>query len=161
VVKTPPARILVGVHDPEDPASSFEDRDPESVVITLLDPLDIDSIQASLQAGATGSIDLNASADDVFLTLHAAMSQHTVLPTLLARRMVRDTSIVLRPGGVGDDEVSWLRALASGETVAALGRRLGYSEREMYRRLRRLYSRMGARGRTEALLRAAKWGLLD
>jgi DNA-binding NarL/FixJ family response regulator len=89
------------------------------------------------------------------------MSQHTVLPTLLARSMVRDNSMVLRLGGVGDNEVSWLRALASGETVAALGRRLGYSEREMYRRLHRLYTQIGARGRTDALLRAAKSGLLD
>jgi DNA-binding CsgD family transcriptional regulator len=59
------------------------------------------------------------------------------------------------------EEVTWLRSLAAGETVAELSLRLGYSERELYRRLRRLYSKMGASGRTDALLRAVRWGLLE
>lgn len=31
----------------------------------------------------------------------------------------------------------------------------------MYRRLHRVYARIGATGRTDALLRVARWGLLD
>ncbi len=59
---------------------------------------------------------------------------------------------------IGDVELAWLRFLASEETVADLAKRIGYSEREMYRRLRRLYSRVGASGRMGALLRVAPLG---
>jgi DNA-binding CsgD family transcriptional regulator len=59
------------------------------------------------------------------------------------------------------EELTWLRSLAAGETVTELSLSLGYSERELYRRLRRLYTRMGASGRTDALLRAVRWGLLE
>jgi DNA-binding NarL/FixJ family response regulator len=75
--------------------------------------------------------------------------------------MARENGRKTQPVDIGEDGISWLQALASGETVAELSLRLGYSEREMYRRLRRLYSRIGATGRTDALLRASRWGLLD
>ncbi len=42
-----------------------------------------------------------------------------------------------------------------GGTVADLAKRIGYSEREAYRRLRHLYSRIRASSRTDALLRVA------
>lgn len=58
-------------------------------------------------------------------------------------------------------ERAWLRELAQGSTVTALARTAGYSEREMYRLLAKLYTRLAATGRTEALLAAERWGLLD
>ncbi|HEX8630188.1 MAG TPA: hypothetical protein VF755_18680, partial [Catenuloplanes sp.] len=57
-------------------------------------------------------------------------------------------------------EVSWLRALVDGVTVASLARAVGYSQREMYRVLASLYARLGADNRTGALLHADRWGLL-
>jgi len=44
--------------------------------------------------------------------------------------------------------------------VTSLARSSGYSEREMYRLLSALYARLGVTTRTEALLRADRWGLL-
>ena len=45
--------------------------------------------------------------------------------------------------------------------ATSLARTAGYSQREMYRVLAALYSRLGASTRTEALLRADRWGLLN
>jgi DNA-binding NarL/FixJ family response regulator len=67
----------------------------------------------------------------------------------------------LPPPSLTDVEQAWLRRLAAGGTVAGLARGCGYSEREMYRRLSDMYSRLGARTRTEALLLAERFGLLD
>jgi DNA-binding NarL/FixJ family response regulator len=61
---------------------------------------------------------------------------------------------------LADHEISWLRELAGGLTVAQLAERSGYSERAMFRLLRRVYVRMQVRNRTEALLRAREQGLL-
>jgi DNA-binding NarL/FixJ family response regulator len=157
------AAVLVAVHDVSglDVVVELKAEAPGSVVVTLVDEVNVDAVQASLSAGATGSIALSAGAEEVVLVLNAAMSDNVVLPTVVARMLARENGRSARPSGIGDDEMSWLRALAMGETVAELSARLGYSEREMYRRLHRLYSRIGASGRTDALLRAARWGLFD
>jgi DNA-binding NarL/FixJ family response regulator len=157
------AAVLVAVHDVSglDVVVELKAEAPGSVVVTLVDEVNVDAVQASLSAGATGSIALSAGAEEVVLVLNAAMSDNVVLPTVVARMLARENGRSARPSGIGDDEMSWLRALAIGETVAELSARLGYSEREMYRRLHRLYSRIGASGRTDALLRAARWGLFD
>jgi DNA-binding NarL/FixJ family response regulator len=46
-------------------------------------------------------------------------------------------------------------------TIQELARQVGFSERETYRRLRQIYSAMGVRGRTEALILASASGLLE
>ena len=157
------AAVLVAVHKVSDLDVVVElmAEAPESVLVTLVDEVSLDVVQASLSAGATGSVALNAGAEEVVLILNAAMSDNIVIPAPVARSMARENGRKTQPMDLGEDAISWLQALASGETVAELSLRLGYSEREMYRRLRRLYSRIGATGRTDALLRAARWGLLD
>lgn len=157
------AAVLVAVHEVSDLDVVVElmAEAPGSVVVTLVDEVSLDVVQASLSAGATGSVALNAGAEEVVLILNAAMSDNIVIPAPVARSMARENDRKTQPMGIGEDEISWLQAMASGETVAELSLRLGYSEREMYRRLRRLYSRIGATGRTDALLRATRWGLLD
>jgi DNA-binding NarL/FixJ family response regulator len=76
-----------------------------------------------------------------------------------------DLLALSRESGVGEAELptaqlEWLRALAQGITVAQLAERHGYSERAMFRHLRDLYARMGAKGRTEALMLANRRGWL-
>ena len=61
---------------------------------------------------------------------------------------------------VSTDEADWLRAMAAGATVAEIAVDVGYSERAMFRNLKALYTRIGARNRTEALLWASRHGLL-
>jgi DNA-binding NarL/FixJ family response regulator len=51
-------------------------------------------------------------------------------------------------------EIGWLRDLANGVSVGRIAEGAGYSERMMFRLLRDLYARLGARNRTEALMLA-------
>ncbi len=57
--------------------------------------------------------------------------------------------------------MDWISALADGQTVSRLAESAGYSERAMHRHLKEVYGRLGARNRTEALVRTAQAGLLD
>lgn len=54
--------------------------------------------------------------------------------------------------GLSETELGWLMELAAGRNVSALAYSEGWSEPEMYRRLKSLYNKIGARSRTEALL---------
>ncbi|MEU4742385.1 LuxR C-terminal-related transcriptional regulator, partial [Actinosynnema sp. NPDC023658] len=58
------------------------------------------------------------------------------------------------------DELTWLRRLATGGTVAQVAAHAGYSERAMYRMLNGLYRRMGVGSRLEAIIRARESGWL-
>lgn len=58
---------------------------------------------------------------------------------------------------LSDTDRLLLAALVEGRTVTWLAARLACSERTVYRRLRALYRRLGARHRAEALVRAARW----
>lgn len=84
---------------------------------------------------------------------------------LLPAAMVRDVAArkVRRsiPHELTRSQQSWLRRLASGVTIHELAGQVGFSEREIYRRLRQIYAAMGVGGRTEALILASASGLLD
>lgn len=154
--------MLVTVDDESDlnVVVDLKSEAPESVVVTLIDEVNVSAIQASLSAGAAGSIPRDARAADVVLAFNAAMSDNVLIPAPVARALAARGETDPPPQGIGDEEVSWLRSLSQGLTVSRLAEAVGYSEREMYRRLRRLYSRLGADGRTEALLMAARFGWL-
>lgn len=155
--------VLVGIHEASDLdiVVDLKSEEPGSVVVTLVDEVDVPAIQASLSAGAAGSLSLNAPAAEVLLILNAAMSNNVVIPSQIAKTLARTKAKSLPPSMVEPHELEWLRLMAEGETVAELCVRVGYSEREMYRRLRRVYSRMGATGRTDALLKGARFGWFD
>lgn len=155
--------VLVGVEQAADleVVVELKAEEPESVVITLIDVVDPDVVRASLRAGATGSIPRRAEAAEVALAFNAAMTDNVVIPTPVARAIASKASPMPAQTGGDGVEVSWLRYLAEGGTVVGLGEMVGYSEREVYRRLNRLYSRLNVPDRTSALVKAARLGWLD
>jgi DNA-binding NarL/FixJ family response regulator len=114
---------------------------------------------AALQVGATGVVAMDAEFDQVVAVVRAAASGLTLLPRRVAKALCRTQA-----GPVPQllpRERTWLRHLADSGTVGGLAGEFGYSEREMYRLLGALYSRLGASNRTEALLLAERSGLLQ
>ena len=120
------------------------------------------SVQAyadALRAGATGAFSADAELDGVLRVVRSAAAGQTLLPLRVARALSRRRAG--SPPELQRHERQYLRRLADGGTVAGLARSAGYSEREMYRLLSAVYARLGATNRTEALLLAERWGLLD
>ena len=134
---------------------------PQVQIITVLDPITTEAALTSLRVGATGAIGLYEPPDDVVLAIEAAERGRVMLPSCVAGPLVEKLSTDFEVNQLDEHDVSCLRALANGEKVAQIARCFGYSEREMYRQLRRLYSRMAGRDRTEALLVAARSGVID
>jgi DNA-binding NarL/FixJ family response regulator len=154
--------VIVGIGDRADldVVVRLREEDSNSVVITLLDELSVESAGASLRVGASSFVTLDSPANEVVLALEGALADRTVIPVAVARSLARSNT---RRGDfqIPEEDLDVLKSLASGETVRGLGARLGYSEREMYRRLRRIYGRLGVSDRTDALLMLARLGLLD
>lgn len=112
-----------------------------------------------LLATCTAVLPVSASEEDLAVAVAGAWRELTCLPTAAARTLTGEGSATA-PVRLTPREVAWLRSLADGTTVAGLARSAGYSPREMYRLLAALYTRLGTTNRTEALLRADRYGLL-
>ncbi|WP_220504417.1 response regulator transcription factor [Microbispora sp. H13382] len=89
------------------------------------------------------------------------MDGQAVLPAAVSAALARGSianntaSLSLTP-----EQLSWLRQLAAGATVAQLAEQAGYSERAMFRLLQSLYKELGVRTRIEAIIRAQEQGWL-
>ena len=130
-----------------------------SVLALLRDPTAEMYIRA-LQAGAAGAAPWTASPEAIIAVVEAARHQHVLLPQEVVQEITASALLSAELRAIGPSDVEWLQMMAQGKTVAELARAVGYSEREMFRLLRQLYDRMGVRNRTEALLKAARCGLL-
>lgn len=132
---------------------------PDCGVVALIPDLDPELELAALAAGASAveSWAVEEEALNVLVDLVAA--RRSVLPSDVADRALQ---IGLDPTTeMSTQEIGWLSRLATGATIAALAAENDYSEREMYRRLAKLYSRLGARNRLHALLLAVRQGLVS
>jgi len=154
--------FVVIVAAEEVPALNTVLGDAEARDVPLVHVVDDATPEASAEAlrlGATGVIALDAELNQVIGVVRAAAEGQTLLPRQVARSLCRSQA-----GPVPQllaKERDWLRHLADCGTVAGLARTVGYSEREMYRLLGGVYARLGAGNRTEALLLAERWGLLE
>jgi DNA-binding NarL/FixJ family response regulator len=133
-------------------------RGADTVAVALLGEESSAAYREVLETGVESAVARDASLDRIVEVVGAALGRRTVLPTEVARSLARGGQ---DEDGLEDQHADWLRALARGATVGELAESVGYSERAMYRQLRRLYERLGATNRTEALLQALRRGLID
>lgn len=132
---------------------------PSTPELALLPEVTVDAYRRAMRFGATAAIGRDASPEDIVECLSAACAGRAIMPVPLALAL----ALAADPGehpSLTATEVGWLVGLSAGRTVSELAHEVGYSEREMYRRLHRLYAHMGVCGRTEALLAAQRWGLV-
>ena len=60
--------------------------------------------------------------------------------------------------GITEEEIEWLRAFARSERLLDIGTRYGYSERDFYRAVHRLWDKLEVEGRPAALVLATEVG---
>ncbi len=129
-------------------------------VVVLLADASIAVYRRCLLAGAAGMVDQNESLDYICRVVRASADGWLLLPAAVSTAISLGSDV--RQPGVqkGDRETRWLQALADGSTVSEIAVAEGYSEREMYRLLNQLYSRLGVQNRTRAIVHAAQRGLV-
>jgi DNA-binding NarL/FixJ family response regulator len=115
----------------------------------------------ALALGATSVVPYDTLLEDLVVIVLGAARGWTVMPAMATPALVSVRRPVLPVAKVDEADGPWLRLLVEGATVSEMGRQLGYSEREVHRRLRVLYRKLGVDGRIPAIVAAVRQGLVD
>ena len=134
---------------------------PGVKLVALLVDATPDRHAEALRNGVHGVAAWEATPETILAVVSAALEGRTLLPTSVAQAISASGPALYDPEWITEDEVGWLKLLASGVTVHQLAEKVGYSERALYRMLHGLYGRMRVSNRTEAILQASRWGLLE
>ena len=119
-----------------------------------------DQIFAAMEAGASGFVGKDAPSGEVVRTVrHAAVSPRSFVCAGLAQAMMRRaTSESTR---LSDREHEVLLLLADGLGAAEIGRKLYLSESTAKSHIAKIYQKLGAANRAQALVTAMRIGLLS
>lgn len=118
-----------------------------------------DQLFAALEAGASAFVPKNAPAEDVILAArHAAVSPRSFSAADLADAMRRR----MEPRGpqLSPREKEVLQLLADGFSVSGISKQLFISESTTKTHISKVYDKLGAGNRAQALMSALKLGLL-
>ncbi|GIE81887.1 hypothetical protein Aph02nite_78370 [Actinoplanes philippinensis] len=115
----------------------------------------------AVRAGARSVVLRQSDAAALIRAVVATLDGQSVLPASVTAALAAGRAAgPASAAAVTEQQISWLRALAAGSTVADLAGRSGYSERAMFRLLRVVYRELQAGSRVEALIRAKELGWL-
>ncbi|MFJ8833528.1 hypothetical protein [Micromonospora aurantiaca] len=134
--------------------------DGDAFIVALLPEQDSALGSQAVRAGAHSVLRRDASPAGLQRIIEAAADGLAQLPVSVVRELRVAAALTNPPQRPTPRQLSWLRTLAAGGTVARLSELEGYSERAMYRMLQRLYAQIGVKTRTEALIRAQTFGWL-
>src|SRR3954463_7389753 len=119
-----------------------------------------DQIFAAMEAGASAFVGKDAPSTEVVRAArHAAVSPRSFLCTGLAGAMMR--RITAESTRLSQREHDVLLLLADGANAAAIGQQLYMSESTVKSHIARIYQKLGAQNRAQALVTAMRIGLLS
>ncbi|UQU62509.1 DNA-binding response regulator [Couchioplanes caeruleus] len=130
------------------------------ILVALLDQMSLRDCVRALRAGAVCVMARDCTPAAFRERFRALVRGESVVPVEVLRELAAPAADSPGPTEPSPTERDWLRSLARGTTVGRLAADAGYSERMMFRLLRDLYTRMGARNRTDALITAQHYGWL-
>jgi NarL family two-component system response regulator YdfI len=135
---------------------------PRPLVVALPSD-DVSSLGArAVRAGARSVLARAAAVPMLQRAVSATLDGEAVMPADVADLLLSEQDArPARRSAPADHQVTWLRRLAAGWTVARLASDTGYSERAMYRLLRALYRQIGVRTRLEAIILANEEGWFE
>lgn len=131
---------------------------PGAVVVMLTLGEDPDSLGAALAAGARGYMPKDASREEAATVLGLVAS-----PTQPTGGTVVPLPVRAQPGvpALTPREAEVLEGMARGKSNAQIGRELYLSEDTIKTHARRLFRKMGAADRAQAVALGFRWGLLN
>ena len=121
-------------------------------------------VKAVLQAGANGYVLKTAEAQDIVEAVQAVNEGRSVLDPMIARKLMgqlaRSEAAGISPEPLTERELEVLRLTAKGHTNKAIGAQLSISDRTVQGHLAKIYDKLHAGSRTEAVMRAVTLGLI-
>ncbi len=136
---------------------------PETGVLVLTAYDDDPYVLAVLQAGANGYVLKTADAGDIIRAVRAVHEGQSALDPVIARKVMAHVSGRVAGPPVEQlttRELEVLRLVAKGYTNKAIGVQLGISDRTVQGHLAKIFSKLQAASRTEAVMRAVALGWL-
>lgn len=158
-----PTVVVTDVRLPDgsglDLARELRNQHPELGIVVLTMYAGDDTLFAALDAGASALVSKDAPADDVVSAArHASVSPRSFTAKDLAGAMQRR----MQPSGprLTERESEILTLLADGLGVAQIARQLFISESTAKTHISRIYEKLGAANRAQAVMKAVQTGLL-
>ncbi len=136
---------------------------PATGVLILTAYDDDPYIMAVLQAGANGYVLKTADAEDIIRAVRAVHEGQSALDPTIARKVMAHISgrkLSAPVERLTNRELEVLALTAKGYTNKAIGVQLGISDRTVQGHLAKIFSKLQAESRTEAVMRAVSLGWL-
>ena len=134
--------------------------EPETKLILIINTPEQGEYQRALALDPIGVFSETDTPETINMVVTAAATGQTVLPHHVMKHLATE-SVITTPAGVwlSDNDTVILTALAHGQTIGALAKQIGYSERATHSILAKLYRRLNVANRSEAIALAARWGM--
>ncbi|HEC23798.1 MAG TPA: response regulator transcription factor [Chloroflexi bacterium] len=132
------------------------------LVLTAYD--DDPFVLAALEAGVNGYVLKTADAEEIVRAVYAVYEGKSVLDPAVVSKVMQ---AIITPSSpqpyepLTERELEVLAAAARGLTNKAIGISLGISDRTVQGHLRKIFEKLQVGNRTEAVVKAARLGLLD
>ncbi len=121
-------------------------------------------VRAALQSGANGYVLKTAEAQDIIEAVRAVHEGKSAIDPAIMRKLLtqigRPESAEAPLEPLSERELEVLRLTAKGYTNKAIGAQLGISDRTVQGHLAKIYDKLHAASRTEAVMRAVTLGLI-
>lgn len=139
---------------------------PSSQVVMLTMHADGDVMARAIQAGAIGYLVKDCSTEDVVTAVRLAASGESILSPELASSMLSEVKKESGRSANGDSPVisareeEVLQLIADGMSLPEVSAELFISVKTVKNHLASIYAKLGARDRTQAVLRAVRMGII-
>ncbi|MBL8516668.1 MAG: response regulator transcription factor [Betaproteobacteria bacterium] len=135
----------------------------ESMVVTVFG--DEAHVLASIEAGATGYLLKDASADQFLASIRELVAGGSPISPVIARgllrRFVPNPVVANNESNLSDREREILKLVAKGFNFGEIGGILGISPHTVTSHIKKIYRKMAVHSRGEAVYEAQRMGLLD
>ncbi|MEY4170183.1 MAG: hypothetical protein RLZ94_1256 [Actinomycetota bacterium] len=128
---------------------------PDWRLLVLVGGPTADELGALVSAGARGAVDRDLDEAALMSAAHAVADGRTVV-----NAGTRSSGATTRPPDLTRREFQVLALLGEGRTNHQIAEALVISENTVKNHVRRLYEKLQVRSRTEAVVKAARWGLV-
>lgn len=159
--------VAEGISSWLDACARLRRRRPRCRVLLAVDPgMQLEMIQV-VRAGITGVVLRSASPAEIVAASRAVVAGRSVVPPEVAGDLMRALAVSVSQSEVNPSagaltarEVEVLRLVADGLTNRDIGSALHISENTVKNHLRRVHEKLGVRSRTEAVMSAARAGMI-
>jgi DNA-binding NarL/FixJ family response regulator len=149
-------------------ARQIKEALPETGVVMISASDDDDQIYASIQAGVSGYLVKDDSAEAMCQAVQYAARGEAYLPPLIAKRVLQNMSslngtmaaLTKRHTPLSSREVTVLRLLAEGLRHKEIARELSISVRTVGNHIASIYNKLGIDDRAKAIVYAIKKGIV-